>query len=82
ISILYVPDADLIKIVNREVIQKLGLDKDAINWGDLKCFEVKEEEGKWVAYVDEVDPSAHNLRRYLQNWLSKWGWNVEVITEW
>jgi len=61
----------------------LGLDKDAINWGDLKCFEVvREKEGKWIAYVDEADPSAHNLRHYLQNWLAKWGWNVEVVTEW
>ena len=83
ISILYVPDADLIKVVNRELIQKLGLDKDAINWGDLKCFEVaKEKEGKWIAYVDEADPTAYNLRHYLQNWLAKWGWDVKVITEW
>jgi len=34
---LYVPDADLIKVVNRELIQKLGLDKDAIN-PFLNCF--------------------------------------------
>jgi len=90
ISILYVPDANLIKVVNRELIKKLGLDEDAINWGDLKCFEVEKEkaclpnrqEEKWIAYVDEADPTAYNLRRYLQNWLMKWGWDVEVITEW
>jgi len=82
ISILYVPDANLIKVVNRELIKKLGLDEDAINWGDLKCFEVEELDGRWIAYVDEADPTAHNLQRYLQNWLMKWGWDVEVITEW
>ena len=82
ITSLYVPDKDLIKAVNEELIQKLSLDMDAINWGDLKCFEVEELDGRWIAYVDEADPTAYNLRRYLQNWLMKWGWDVEVITEW
>jgi len=82
ITSLYVPDRDLIKAVNGELIQKLGLDKDPINWGDLKCFEVEELEGKWIAYVDEADPTAYNLQRYLESWLTLWGWNVEVVTEW
>ncbi|RLA87433.1 MAG: hypothetical protein DRG40_00335 [Deltaproteobacteria bacterium] len=82
IDVLYVPDPDLIRVVNKRLIKKLGLDKDAINWGDLKCYTVEEKAGGYVAYVDEADPSARHLQRYLEGWLAKWGWNVTVITEW
>lgn len=82
ITSLYVPDKDLIKVVNKELIQKLGLDKDPINWGDLKCFDVEEVEGRWIAYVDEADPLAYDLQRWLESWLNLWGWNVRVVTEW
>ena len=30
---LYIPDKDLIKVVDTELIQKLGLDKEPVNWG-------------------------------------------------
>jgi len=59
ISSLYIPDKDLIKVVDTELIQKLGLDMEPVNWGDLKCFEVEELGESWVAYVDEADPSAY-----------------------
>ena len=82
ITSLYVPDKVLIKAVNKELIQKLGLDKDPINWGDLKCFDVEVLGESWVAYVDEAAPSAYNLQHYLEKWLALWGWNVRVVTEW
>jgi len=79
---LYIPDKELIKVVDTELIQKLGLDKEPINWGDLKCFEVEKLGESWVAYVDEADPSAYNLQQYLEKWMRVWGWNVKVVTEW
>lgn len=60
-----------------------SVEQDAINWGDLKCTEVKgNEENGYIAYIEEADPGAHNLRQYIQNLLSMWRYNVEIITEW
>jgi len=82
IDILYVPDEELVRVANRRLVKELGLDGDAINWGDLKCYLVERRDGGFVAYVEEADPSARSLQRYLEGWLKKWGWNVVVITEW
>lgn len=53
---------------------------EAINWGDLKCLEVKK---CYVVYIDEADPNAENFRYYIKNELENKGYdNIEVITEW
>lgn len=58
----------------KEIIQSL------VNW--LITSLVEEVEGRWIAYVDEADPLAYDLQRWLESWLNLWGWNVRVVTEW
>jgi len=71
-------------VCNREIAKKYGLDKDAINWGDLGVRDVEKVEGqeRWIIYVEEASPDADGLRLYLEKYLRAWGWDVEVILEW
>jgi len=82
INRLYTPDPDLIKVVDNELVAELDLNEEAINWGHLKCYDVEKGEDRYIAWVNEADPTAYNFQRYLEGWLQKWGWNVKVITEW
>ena len=61
IDILYVPDPGLVRVVDRKRIKELSFDDEAINWGDLKCYAVESYNGKYIAYVDEVDPTAYRF---------------------
>jgi len=80
---LYEPDEENVYRVNEEKIRKYGLDRDAINWGDLKCYAVEKiAEDKYVVYVDEAAPDATSLQKFIEEWMKKWGWDVEVHTEW
>ena len=82
--ILYEPTEEGF-VHNREITKKYGLDKDAINWGDLGVRDVeKVEKGqeRWIVYVEEASPDANGLRLYLEKYLKAWGWDVEVILEW
>ena len=64
--------------VKDEIAEKFA--DEAINWGDLKCLEVKK---CYVAYIDEADPNAENFKDYIKNEMEKKGYNdIEIITEW
>lgn len=55
----------------------------AINWGDLSCSDVeKRADGVYLVTIEEASPDAQSLSAYVQGWLTKWGWPVEVETEW
>lgn len=80
---LYRPDKERIMVIDEERIKEAGVDNEPVNWGDLKCYEVKKtDEGTYIVYVDEADPNAYGLQNYIAKWMSYWGWRVEVITEW
>ena len=81
IATMYILVPDERQFVVNNAPQELR--EDAINWGSLKCTEVKgNEEDGYIAYIDEADPGAYNLRQYIQNLLNMWGYSVEIITEW
>jgi len=84
ICALYEPDAELIFRVDKNRLKQFpGLEDAAVNWGDLKCFDVERRGSVYVAYVDEASPDrADALRAYLETWLQEWGWPVAVETEW
>jgi len=68
--------------VNREKLEQLGLDGEAINWGDLKCYDV---EVAVNVYVDEASPEAIKLQEYIRKYIEErfhLSLPVEVITEW
>jgi hypothetical protein len=64
--------------VKREFGKKFKF--DPINWGDLKCYDVKK---KYVVYIDEADPDyCDKFKEYLRQEMKKKGYDVEIVTEW
>lgn len=61
-----------------------GLTEEPINWGSLKCVEVRKyADGAYKITIDEAAPNdCPNLCAYIQKHLTAWGWTVEVETEW
>ena len=87
ISRLYYPDEEVGARLSEFWLDTLGLHdigKEAINWGDLGCVEVKEyAEGGWEVFIEEAAPECPALQAYIAKWLTAWGWTpVEVRTEW
>lgn len=75
-------------ITDSKKIKDLRLDGEPINWGDLKCCDVEYiESGSDGAHyritIDEAMPDAcPMLCEYISRYLTAWGWNVDVVTEW
>lgn len=58
-------------------------DKDSINWGDLSVRDVaRMKDGSYQVYVEEAAPDATVFQDWLSAWLGRWGWQVEIRTEW
>ena len=68
--------------VNREKLKQLGLENEAVNWGDLHCYYADVRGNKVIAYVEEVAPDANRFKNWLEEELKKKGYDVEVVTEW
>jgi len=79
---LYCPDEELQYTVDIERLDHLVGDPGPVNFGDLACTHVERHGDLYVAHVDEADPNADGLKRYLEEWLQRWGWPVVVKTEW
>ena len=72
-----------IRTVDLDKVKDIGCENEAINWGDLKCYDVKPlKDGTYIATIEEAAPDAINFQLYISAWLSKWGWDVTVKTEW
>ena len=71
-------------LCDRNIVRKWRIQRDAINWGDLRCADVKQfKDGSWVIWVEECDPSACHLQTYLTFKLRERGIKVDhVICEW
>ena len=78
---LYMPTETGVR-VDARMEESLGLIMDPINWGDLRCVEVRKYGDEYLATVEEAAHDARNLILYLEDWLAKWGWAVKVKTEW
>jgi len=64
--------------VKKEILESYLLSGEAINWGNLKCIDVKR---KYVAYISEASSNC-SLKEYLKQEMKKKGYDIEVITEW
>ena len=60
----------------------------AVNWADLRCVEAtfcinQDGEESYRVLIEEADPSAPALHKFVFNYLNKNGFeNVEVDTAW
>jgi hypothetical protein len=59
---------------------------EAINWGDLRCVQVRQYVGTdpaWHVIVEEASPSSPMFCREIENALfQKYGIRADVDTEW
>lgn len=63
--------------------EHFGVEDEAINWGDLKCCEVKAfADGSYRITIDEAASDCRTLCDYVQRHVELLGWKVEVETEW
>lgn len=57
--------------------------RGAINWGDLGCADVGTKDEGYYAVIEEADPAAWELCRFVADRLAAAGFdNVDVSTEW
>lgn len=83
IQTMYMPVADDRQFVMCTDIAGTRIAEDAINWGNLRCIDVVTHGKGYTATIEEADPGARNLCRYIEGLLQSWGWNnVTVETEW
>ena len=79
---LYEPDPENCCVVDPERLDRLVGDSGPVNFGDLSCTYVERRGKVYVAHVSEAAPEAEGLKRYLEEWLQRWGWPVVVETNW
>ena len=83
---LYKPvDNDMEFVVDQQRCEfnKVDWIKESINWGDLKCFEVKKENEKYRILIEEAGPvQCPTFCEYIKKYMESWGWEVKVETEW
>lgn len=59
-------------------------ENESINWGDLKCCEVKPfTDGTYLVTIDEASPDGcPTFCDYIRRHLAVQGWECDVQTEW
>lgn len=81
---LYRPDkSDLEWVTDEQKIE--GMDHEPINWGDLSCTDVIKVEGedRYIATLEEcAEGQCPQLCRYIEEYMTAWGWSVICVTEW
>ena len=73
---------DILKNISEEDKIKYRLDRDAINFKKLECFDVAR---MFNVYIYEASPEAYNLHYFVISKLLEMGYDInkiEVITEW
>lgn len=86
IQALYIPvKEDMISKVDNNRLEHFKIaDNEPINWGDLKCNEVKKfEDGSFLVVIDEAAPSdCETFCDYIIEYMRSYGWECKVETEW
>ncbi len=83
---LYIPcqKDDIEFKLDSKRIKYFKIDQEPINWGDLKCNEVKKfDDGSYLVVIDEASPDGcPTFCSYIEKYMTSWGWSVKVETEW
>lgn len=68
---------------NWSTVEIMGIDKsEPVNWTDFKSS-VEDKNGYYLVTIDEAAPhKCPTLCAYIEKYLTAWGWNVRVETEW
>lgn len=83
---LFIPVAngETLIMVDRQRLEHFGVNaSEPINFGDLKCVSVEEENGVFKVTVEEAAPNeCPTLCEYIEKYMATYGWAVSVETEW
>lgn len=83
---LYIPVKGYSRLTKTDPIRlkEWGMDGEPINWGSLRCVEVKKfEDGIFYIEVEEASPGGcPMLCEYIETFMRSWGWECRVKTEW
>jgi hypothetical protein len=86
IDALYIPiKGERRNRVDEDRVKHFEVDRsEPINWGDLKCCEVKEfKDGTFLVTIDEASPGdCPSLCEYITTYMKSYGWEVQIETEW
>jgi hypothetical protein len=77
-------DGRVIYVRDQARCDMFGIVEEPINWGDLKCFEVKAfADGSYLVTIDEASPDGcETFCYFIHHYLYLMGWVCEVKTEW
>lgn len=82
ISALYIPTKDR-WILDYSRLKKFGIDEnEPVNWGDLSSSVEKLGEIYIVTLEEAAPDGCVTLCDYIASYLTAFGWNVRVVTEW
>ena len=86
IQALYIPVKNYNRITKTdpERFKHFGIDSEPINWGDLKCNEVRRfSDGSFMVVIDEAAPGdCPTFCKYIEEYMRSYGWEVKCETEW
>ena len=88
IAALYIPvvtsDSRLVFMRDSVRCDRFGVEEEAINWGDLKCCDVRAfADGTYQVTIDEASPGGcSTFCEYIRHHLAVEGWKCEIQTEW
>ena len=59
-----------------------GANVEPINWGDLSATVINADDLFIITIEEAAEDGCPSLCEYIHDYLTAWGWNVEVKTEW
>ena len=83
IDSLYKPDEEHLFVTDKKRLAEFGIEKEPINFGNLKVSEVQRHGDSWKVVIEEASPSdCPSFCAYIEKFMAAWGWSVIVETEW
>jgi len=70
-------------VVDKRKLKLYKLEGELLNWGNLNVVDVEKKENKYIVIVEEAaENDCKGFCNYIESFMSSWGWNCEVKTEW
>lgn len=87
IEALYIPEKEhsTILTIDDLRLKHFGIERnEPINWGNLKCTEVKKfSDNSFLVTIEEAEPKrCITFCNYIEEMMNSYGWKIRVETEW
>jgi len=84
LSALKIPDEEGMAL-DKTRLEHFGIDRnECVNWASMTVSDIKElTDDSFIVYIDEAAPNVCNtLCAYIEKYMTFYGWQVSVRTEW